>query len=90
VIRRKSPPPSKSFWDFSVGFMVLILASVRGVIRLGIGFHFIFGGISVGERAEYPYTYPQTFRILSFIVGLCWTTEKEKGLISQAFLDSIG
>jgi len=46
VTNRKRPPPSKSFWGFSVVLIVLILASVSGAILLAMGFS-SFLGVSV-------------------------------------------
>jgi hypothetical protein len=46
VTRRNKPPPSKSFWGFLPGLMVLTLVTVSGAIRLGMGFPFILGAFA--------------------------------------------
>jgi hypothetical protein len=62
--------------DFGIG---------KSAIRFGMGDSSTFGGFHFPLGAFGLQKGPQSLRIVSYHDALCRTTQKEKGLISQAF-----
>jgi len=93
VTKRKRPPPSKSFWGFSAGLIVLTLVSVSGAILLGRGFPSLLGVSPLVAGANTPTHTPKPFGFHYTNMNIIGQQKKKKALflrLSRAVSDDTG